>query len=78
MNIICYVSLAVWDIPVGWKWTCFILAGAGYGLSGLIMAYVNLLSFLFLKKIILTHMRQVGPMKSAPTTTKNAPSSSAR
>ncbi|KKA22969.1 hypothetical protein T310_3021 [Rasamsonia emersonii CBS 393.64] len=39
MNIICYVSLAVWDIPVGWKWTCFILAGAGYGLSGLIMAW---------------------------------------
>ncbi|KAL1968135.1 hypothetical protein VTN77DRAFT_2266 [Rasamsonia byssochlamydoides] len=41
MNIICYVSLAIWDIPVGWKWACFILAGAGYGLSGLIMAWAH-------------------------------------
>jgi MFS transporter, ACS family, pantothenate transporter len=40
-NIICYVSLAIWDIPVGWKWACFILSGMGYGLSGLIMAYVT-------------------------------------
>lgn len=39
MNIICYVSLAIWNIPVGWKWTCFILAGCGGGLSGLIMAW---------------------------------------
>ncbi|KAB8233988.1 putative FAD dependent oxidoreductase [Aspergillus alliaceus] len=41
INIICYVSLAVWDIPTGWKWTCFILAGAGYGLSGLCMAWAH-------------------------------------
>lgn len=40
MNIICYLSLAVWDIPIGWKWACFILCGAGFGLSGLCMAYV--------------------------------------
>ncbi|KAJ9409616.1 hypothetical protein DTO045G8_2542 [Paecilomyces variotii] len=39
VNILCYVSLAVWDIPTGWKWTCFILAGCGYGLSGLLMAW---------------------------------------
>ena len=32
VNIICYVSLAVWDIPVGWKWACYILAGFGGGL----------------------------------------------
>lgn len=40
INIVCYVSLAIWNIPVGWKWTCYILAGCGYGLSGLLMAYV--------------------------------------
>jgi hypothetical protein len=37
-NIITYVSLAIWDISVGWKWACYILSGFGYGLSGLIMA----------------------------------------
>lgn len=37
-NILVYVSLAVWDIPVGWKWACYILAGCGGGLSGLCMA----------------------------------------
>lgn len=34
INIMCYVSLSIWDIPVGWKWACFSLVGAGYGLSG--------------------------------------------
>ena len=38
INIISYVSLAVWDIPIGWKWTCYYICGCGYGLSGLIMA----------------------------------------
>lgn len=38
MNILCYTSLAVWDIPVGWKWTCYVLSGCGGGLSGLIFA----------------------------------------
>ncbi|KAL9067902.1 MAG: hypothetical protein Q9157_006667 [Trypethelium eluteriae] len=38
INIICYVSLAIWNIPNGWRWTCFIISGAGYGLSGLCMA----------------------------------------
>lgn len=41
VNIISYVSLAVWNIPLGWKWTCYIISGAGYGLSGLLMAYVS-------------------------------------
>lgn len=40
MNIICYVSLALWDIPIKWKWACFALSGMGGGLSGLCMAYV--------------------------------------
>lgn len=41
MNIICYVSLAVWDIPVGWKWACFILMGSGFGLSGMCYAWAH-------------------------------------
>ncbi|KAJ5813179.1 Major facilitator superfamily domain general substrate transporter [Penicillium robsamsonii] len=41
VNIISYVSLAVWDIPTGWKWTCYIISGAGYGLSGLLMAWAH-------------------------------------
>ncbi|KAL3433094.1 major facilitator superfamily domain-containing protein [Aspergillus tetrazonus] len=40
-NITCYTSLAVWDIPEGWKWTCYIMSGAGYGLSGLCMAWAH-------------------------------------
>jgi ACS family pantothenate transporter-like MFS transporter len=38
VNIMCYVSLAIWDIPVKWKWACFALSGMGGGLSGLCMA----------------------------------------
>ena len=41
MNIICYTSLAIWDIPVGWKWACFILMGSGGGLSGLCFAWAH-------------------------------------
>ena len=41
LNIVCYVSLAVWSIPEGWRWTCYILSGAGYGLSGLIMTWAH-------------------------------------
>ncbi|KAL4780013.1 major facilitator superfamily domain-containing protein [Aspergillus varians] len=40
-NIVCYTSLAVWDIPTGWKWACYIMSGAGYGLSGLLMAWAH-------------------------------------
>ncbi|KAE9968868.1 hypothetical protein BLS_005635 [Venturia inaequalis] len=41
MNIIVYVSLAIWDISTGWKWACFILAGCGSGLSGLCFAWAH-------------------------------------
>ncbi|KAM0800804.1 putative MFS transporter Liz1/Seo1 [Usnea florida] len=41
VNIICYTSLAIWDIPEGWRWTCYIISGAGYGLSGLCMAWAH-------------------------------------
>lgn len=39
--IVCYSSLAVWDIPVGWHWACYILAGMGTGISGLCMAWAH-------------------------------------
>ena len=39
MNIICYSSLSVWSIPSGWRWACYVLAGCGGGLSGLIFAW---------------------------------------
>ncbi|OAP64709.1 hypothetical protein AYL99_00681 [Fonsecaea erecta] len=41
LNIVIYISLAVWDIPMGWKWTCFVLVGAGGGLSGLCYAWAH-------------------------------------
>lgn len=37
INIMVCISLAIWEIPAGWKWTCFILAGCVGGLSGLCM-----------------------------------------
>ncbi|EOD46987.1 putative pantothenate transporter protein [Neofusicoccum parvum UCRNP2] len=40
-NIIVYVSLAVWDIPTGWHWACYILAGLNSGLSGLCMSWAH-------------------------------------
>jgi sugar phosphate permease len=41
MNIITASSLAVWDIPHGWHWACYILAGCGGGLSGICMAWAH-------------------------------------
>jgi ACS family pantothenate transporter-like MFS transporter len=41
VNIITYVSLAVWDIQEGWRWTCFILVGCGTEVSGLCMAWAD-------------------------------------
>lgn len=38
MNIICSTSLAIWDIPIKWKWACYILSGFGGGLSGICFA----------------------------------------
>ncbi|KKY22255.1 putative pantothenate transporter [Diplodia seriata] len=40
-NIIVYTSLAVWDIPDGWHWACYILAGLNSGLSGLCMSWAH-------------------------------------
>lgn len=39
--IVCYSSLAVWDIATWWHWTCYILAGMGVGISGLCMAWAH-------------------------------------
>jgi len=41
MNIICSTSLAIWDIPIKWKWACYILSGFGGGLSGLCFAWAH-------------------------------------
>ena len=43
MNILTYVSLAIWDIPEGWRWACYYLVGFGGGLSGLCIACGSLL-----------------------------------
>jgi ACS family pantothenate transporter-like MFS transporter len=41
MNIICSTSLAIWDIPIKWKWACYVLSGFGGGLSGLCFAWAH-------------------------------------
>lgn len=41
INIVFYISLAVWNIPDGWKWTIYILGLFGVGLSGIIHAWVS-------------------------------------
>ena len=41
MNIISSGSLAVWNIPEGWRWACYYLAGFGGGLSGLCFAWAH-------------------------------------
>ncbi|KAF2707101.1 MFS general substrate transporter [Pleomassaria siparia CBS 279.74] len=41
VNIMCSTSLAIWDIPLRWKWACYILSGFGNGLSGLCMAWAH-------------------------------------
>lgn len=40
-NIVTNVSLAVWTIPDGWKWACFIMQGQGNAISGLLMAWAH-------------------------------------
>ncbi|QKX57135.1 uncharacterized protein TRUGW13939_04243 [Talaromyces rugulosus] len=40
-NLLCYISLAIWNIPTGWHWFCYIYMGSGYGLSGLCMAWAH-------------------------------------
>lgn len=56
VNIICYISLAIWAIPEGWRWTCYILSGAGFGLSGLCMAYVTLFVRTFLMLMLMASL----------------------
>lgn len=41
MIIIVNTSLLMWDIPVAWKWACFILAGCSSGIGGLIYAWMH-------------------------------------
>ncbi|OAQ59319.1 MFS transporter Liz1/Seo1 [Pochonia chlamydosporia 170] len=38
-NIVINVSLAVWDIPLGWKWACYMLGGLPNGLGAVILAW---------------------------------------
>lgn len=39
--IVVHASLAAWDIPTWWHWTCYILAGFGGGVSGLCFAWAH-------------------------------------
>ncbi|KAI0596729.1 pantothenate transporter liz1 [Biscogniauxia sp. FL1348] len=41
VNIITNVSLAVWDIPLGWKWACYLIGMIGGGISGLTFAWAH-------------------------------------
>ncbi|KAI1505633.1 pantothenate transporter liz1 [Biscogniauxia marginata] len=41
VNIITNASLAVWDIPLGWKWACYLLGLIGGGISGLTFAWAH-------------------------------------
>ena len=41
MNIVTYVSLAIWTLPDGWRWACYYLTGFGGGLSGLCFAWAH-------------------------------------
>ncbi|KAG7287768.1 hypothetical protein NEMBOFW57_007283 [Staphylotrichum longicolle] len=41
LNLITFASLAAWDIPEGWKWTCYYLAGQHVGLSGIAFTWAN-------------------------------------
>ncbi|KAI1767706.1 MFS general substrate transporter [Hypoxylon sp. FL1150] len=41
VNIITNTSLAVWDIPTGWKWFCYIIGLIGGGISGLTFAWAH-------------------------------------
>ncbi|KAL2166465.1 hypothetical protein VTG60DRAFT_2749 [Thermothelomyces hinnuleus] len=40
-NLVINASLAAWDIPLGWKWTCYVLGGLPNGLGGLLMSWAN-------------------------------------
>lgn len=35
MNLVVYISLTIWDMPLAWHWACYFLAGFSGGISGL-------------------------------------------
>ncbi|KAH8809270.1 major facilitator superfamily domain-containing protein [Xylogone sp. PMI_703] len=41
INIIVYASLWYWNIPNGWRWTCYIFMGPGAALAGIIMSWAH-------------------------------------
>ncbi|KAK6951769.1 hypothetical protein Daesc_006292 [Daldinia eschscholtzii] len=41
VSIIVNTSLAVWNIPTGWKWFCYIIGMIGGGISGLTFAWAH-------------------------------------
>ncbi|ROW08664.1 hypothetical protein VPNG_06448 [Cytospora leucostoma] len=40
-SLVINISLSIWNIPVGWKWACYILQGLGGGISGLLFAWAH-------------------------------------
>jgi ACS family pantothenate transporter-like MFS transporter len=40
-NIVINASLAAWNIPLGWKWACYIMGGLPNGLGALLMSWAN-------------------------------------
>lgn len=40
-QIIIFSSLAAWEIPIGWKWACYLLGQLGSGISGLTFAWAH-------------------------------------
>ncbi|PMD29846.1 MFS general substrate transporter [Hyaloscypha variabilis F] len=41
VNFITFTSLAIWNIPLGWKWACYIISGQVVTISPLSMAWGN-------------------------------------
>lgn len=40
INIVIFTSLAVWDIPEGWHWACYMLSAQGVCIGPLCLVYV--------------------------------------
>jgi ACS family pantothenate transporter-like MFS transporter len=38
VNFILFTSLAVWNIPEGWRWACYIIAGQVVSISPMALA----------------------------------------
>ncbi|KAL2826748.1 pantothenate transporter [Aspergillus pseudoustus] len=41
VDLVCTIPLSIWNISAAWKWTSFILWGAGYGLSGICLSWAQ-------------------------------------